>query len=443
MWAWWWAVVAWACLVGCSGWSPDGINYNFATPQRRFPDWTLTSPKNVRTHLHSMWEDSSPSYPRLPSTAIRTPMSAPPQLRDNSLLLGEDDYDDAPNSMWLGQSRLHPHRRGSTSLEGLQHLLEGEVRPRVEQVGPQGGAAREEEGTSGVPFSEPHLSQHQLFGEDLDMFPRGGGGGGEQTVDLASTPVQPAVLGQYSYRQPHLDTPGTLSKDILGQLAMEPPSRHSQFPGDFLGQSQLMEEEDLDQLPPDLLPDVQYSKTLPKELILKNLLVEPQLKNGNSQPDMLGGVAAPDYPDHATLPDMLANHRGFGEFMHQHRYADTSQKDELHGLSRHGDEDRTPGWLPSTLSRLNVPSSDTLKKTCHARHLHTCGRRVIEEFSHEPDYSDTCRIREEFLDCMEKEQKEPCRLQGTHFTQTGTRNIIDRIKKLLRSARGCILGHSP
>ncbi|MPC92685.1 hypothetical protein E2C01_087789 [Portunus trituberculatus] len=33
-------------------------------------------------------------------------------------------------------------------------------------------------------------------------------------------------------------------------------------------------------------------------------------------------------------------------------------------------------------------------ETCHARHLHTCGGRVIEEFSHEPDYSDACRIRE-------------------------------------------------
>ncbi|XP_045134017.1 uncharacterized protein LOC123517717 isoform X2 [Portunus trituberculatus] len=117
-------------------------------------------------------------------------------------------------------------------------------------------------------------------------------------------------------------------------------------------------------------------------------------------------------------------------------------------------EDRSPSHPRLRFAAIRTPmaaatppqlrdNSLLLGETCHARHLHTCGGRVIEEFSHEPDYSDACRIREEFLDCMEKEQKEPCRLQGSYFTQTGTRRIIGRIKKLLWSARGCILGHSP
>lgn len=374
----------------------------------------------------------------LPSAAVRPPPPGPPQLRDNSLLLGDEDYEEAPNSMWLGQSNLHPRRQESTSLEGLQHMLEGEVRPRVEQVSPQGGAAREEEeeeeeGRSGVPFSEPHLSQHQLFEEDLDMFPRRGEH--TRTADLSSPPIQPPAISRYNYHHQPLESHGTLSKDmlkdILGQLAIEPLSRH----GDFLNPSQLMENGNLDQLPSNL----QYSKSLPKELFLKNLLGESQLTNGDSQTDMLGRVGAPDYPDHAALPDMLANHHGFGEFMNQHSY---SHKDELQGLPQQGDESGGSGWLPSTLSRLNMPSSEDLTKICHARHLHTCEGRMIEEFSHEPNHEDTCRIREEFLDCMEKEQKEPCRLQGAHFTQEGTRRIIERIKKLLWSARGCILGHS-
>lgn len=236
----------------------------------------------------------------------------------------------------------------------------------------------EEEGTSGVPFSEPHLSQHQLFGEDLDMFPRGGGGGGgEQTTDLASIPVQPPVLGRYNYHHPPLGSPGSLSKemlkDILGQLAMEPLSRHSQFSGDFLGQSQLMEDEDLNQLPPNLLPDGQYSKTLPKELFLKNLLGEPQLTNGNSQTDMLSRVGAPDYPDHAALPDMLASHQGFGELMNQHSYAATSQKDDLQGLPQQGDKGGGSGWLPTTLSRLNLPSSEDLTSIFANQFSHDAG----------------------------------------------------------------------
>ncbi|KAG0720538.1 hypothetical protein GWK47_048320 [Chionoecetes opilio] len=39
----------------------------------------------------------------------------------------DEDYDEVPSSVWLGQSTVHPFRHGSTSLEGLQHLLEGEA----------------------------------------------------------------------------------------------------------------------------------------------------------------------------------------------------------------------------------------------------------------------------------------------------------------------------
>lgn len=59
------------------------------SPNRRSQDWTLTSPKNLRsTHLYRTWEDSSRGHPLLPSAAVRPPPPGPPQLRDNSLLLG-------------------------------------------------------------------------------------------------------------------------------------------------------------------------------------------------------------------------------------------------------------------------------------------------------------------------------------------------------------------
>lgn len=50
---------------------------------------------------------------------------------------------------------------------------------------------------------------------------------------------------------------------------------------------------------------------------------------------------------------------------------------------------------------------------------------------------------QEFLNCMEKKQKEECRPEGLLYTKEGTRRIIRKIKKLLRSARGCILSRSP
>ena len=239
----------------------------------------------------------------------------------------------------------------------------------MEQVGPQGGLAREKEGTSSVSFSEPHLSQRQLFREDLDMFPRGGGdgGAGEQAMDIGRPHVPPPALTPYKYHQQSLSSPGSISKeilkDILGQIAMEPVSRHGQFSGDFLGQSKLIEDEGHNQLQQDILPDGRYSKPLPKELFMKNLPGEPQLTNGNTQADILSRVGAPDYPDHAALPDMLSNHQDLGDFMHQHNYGSTSQKDDLHGLPQQGNEGGTSGWLPSTLSRLNLPSSDALIST--------------------------------------------------------------------------------
>ncbi|XP_050731189.1 uncharacterized protein LOC127005890 [Eriocheir sinensis] len=479
MWAWWWAAVAWVSLTGCSAWSGDNANHNFATTHRRSPDWTFSSPKNARrTLLRRMWEDSAPGphHPMLPATASDPPPPpGPAHLSANSLLLGEEDYDDAPSELWISQSALHPNRgHGSTHLEGLQHLLEGEVGPRLEQVGTQEGAAQEEEEeeeeehkveeeeeevSRGVSFREPHVSQHQLFGKDLDMFPQGGSGVRQESPDFAIPPVQPPSLSQYDYPQRPIGSPNTLNKELLkdlrNQLAMEQLGRNGQFSGDFLGHSPMMETTDLGQLPPDLVPAGQYSEGLPREeVFIKNLMGNGQLTNSDSQTNLLGRVGAPDYPDHAAIPDMLSSHHGFGEYMHQHSYAAPGQNPDLQGLPHQGGEGGGSGWLPSTLSRLNLPSAEDMMEhltdrylapaeACHAHHLHTCGGRVIEEFSHEPDYADTCRIREEFLNCMEKKQKEECRPEGLLYTKEGTRRIIKRIKKLLRSARGCILSRSP
>lgn len=223
----------------------------------------------------------------------------------------------------------------------------------------------EEEGSRGVSFREPHVSQHQLFGKDLDMFPQGGSGVRQASPDFAIPPVQPPSLNQYDYPQRPIGSPNTLNKELLkdlrSQLAMEQLGRNGQFSGDFLGHSPMMETADLGQLPPDLVPAGQYSEGLPREeVFIKNLMGDGQLTNSDSQTNILGRVGAPDYPDHAAIPDMLSSHHGFGEYMHQHSYAASGQNADLQGLPHQGGEGGGSGWLPSTLSRLNLPSAEDM-----------------------------------------------------------------------------------
>lgn len=114
-------------------------------------------------------------------------------------------------------------------------------------------------------------------------------------------------------------------------------------------------------------------------------------------------------------------------------------------------------WLHSPLSGLNLPASKDIisafehpemtteaqREACHARNIHTCGKKVITEFTFEPDFPEKCRIREEFLDCMELQRQQSCDVpEGEHFSREGTKIIRDKIKTLLWSARGCILGFS-
>lgn len=248
-----------------------------------------------------------------------------------------------------------------------------QVSPRVQQVGTQGGAGQkeeeeemdeqveeeEEERGRGVSFSEPHVSQHRGFAEDLDMFPRGGV---RQESPDTSLGEQPQSLVPSTYQHRSIGSPNTINRevlrDLLTQHAMDPLSQRGQFSGEYLGHSPLMDNEDMSQMPPHLLPADQYPEPLP-EVFLQDLLDE-ELMNANSQTDLMDRVGAPDYPDHAAIPDMLSSHQGFGEFMHHSHAEQGLQHPASEGVGS------GPGWLPSTLSRLNLPSAeDMIGKTAN------------------------------------------------------------------------------
>lgn len=469
----------------------DGFwnRHNFATTHRRSPGWSLPQQEGSRRSIFArIWEDTSPNNPFLPQRPP-TPPPIRPQLSENDFIM-EDAYDDddATDLLWLPQTRFgkpdppDQHQQDSTSLEGLQHLLEVEVNPvhrptKVNQVGLEETATHK----SDVGTTHNKQTEHrQHLGHGFDPFRRGSGRLDGQALDHTRHYPQLPLINQHFHRQGILSQ-DHLSKDVPhdyhGHLSLpEQLTNHKHFSQDFISHTpQLLQEYDnSDEFSGDLLTSHRHSQILPQhELFPTNLFGDSRQFPGSFRKHIFSSVDRQDFPDHVTIPEPFINHHTFEDFTHQQPFVEQQQFRELQ-TSPHEEtagvlpEDEGPAWLPSALSGLNLPSSKDLisvftnpeltdedhrcarntkasvyeAEACHARNLHTCGTRVIDEFSHEPGYQETCRIREEFLDCMEQQRGKPCHLHGKRFSRDGTKLIRDRIKTLLWSARGCILGHS-
>ncbi|XP_053629541.2 uncharacterized protein [Cherax quadricarinatus] len=532
------------------------IRHNFATTHRRSHGrrW----PQESGRRKARVWQDATLNNPFLAHPPPPTPAPAPvPHLRENNIILDED-YDDedtiAPHLFWLPQSpvikispqqhhqqqhlqqqhhhqqyyrqqhqqqqypqqrhqQLQQHNQHSTSLEGLQHLLEGGVTAdipgvKVQQLGLESDTTHKDDLGYRAGNRQVKHQQRQV------IKPYSGGGSSS-----SSTPrlVDPEThTGKLPVVNPNFHSEGLrnhdhLSKGITHSLQPHFVS-HKHFPELFLSNSrQFPQDFDRQSKFPNGLLSESYLQTFPQEEQLPiNVLSDDQLPSRFITPDVVSDVGHQFSQDHMTFPEPFMDSHALEEFTHQqpfiHQHPFSNQKpigdqepfdnqepfgnqvqfidqeplgnkepfgvqepfidpepfrdQKPFGDFRDGsidvvDEEGYRG-LPVSLSELNLPSSKDLisaftnpeltkegqREECHARNLRACGIRVIDEFNHELGHPEMCRVREEFLDCMEQQREKPCQPHGKTFSREETDLIRDRIKSLLLSARGCILSHS-
>jgi len=85
----------------------------------------------------------------------------------------------------------------------------------------------------------------------------------------------------------------------------------------------------------------------------------------------------------------------------------------------------------------------SLRESCHSHHLQKCGAIVLDEFSAaDLTMERKCRIRENFLTCMIKMNRRPCRhrFRPNELNDETLRQFRQQILSNLWSVRGCILG---
>ncbi|XP_068215501.1 uncharacterized protein [Palaemon carinicauda] len=471
-----WGIFGLVADVECSwAWEWDRDNYSPINRHSRIPH------VGVRRSIYDrFWGETTPNNPFLP-----TRPSAPrilPRLSENDFIVGDDDYDkDLRNAHWFPQT----HHSGQQTLEDLQHLLEG-------KLGPINDPTPVEKHKTPVRISHKdekekkqrtkQIKYRQRFGQDsAPSSPDAdrSSSSAERGEGLAQIPD--FGTGDFAQDGRLMADDQQFSKDILQDfqepLSMQEHFTNSkQFPKDFISPEQLPRDFGVQETPSnDHLTTDPFVSELENQNspFQEHILLSPLSNSDFQNPDHLLNLHSDQALSEVDLPQifpdlgLLRNIDQQGSFLHQdglgHFDMANSQSPDILPETGEGLE-----WLPPSLSELNLPSHNqmissfeqqklskeahrgtrTIRSSnpdpdaCHARNLHSCGSRLIDEFAFGPDNPDKCRIREEFLDCMEQVMKLPCELHGERYSREGTKLIRDKIKTLLWSAQGCILGYS-
>ncbi|XP_068215503.1 uncharacterized protein [Palaemon carinicauda] len=459
-----WGIFGLVADVECSwAWEWDRDNYSPINRHSRIPH------VGVRRSIYDrFWGETTPNNPFLP-----TRPSAPrilPRLSENDFIVGDDDYDkDLRNAHWFPQT----HHSGQQTLEDLQHLLEG-------KLGPINDPTPVEKHKTPVRISHKdekekkqrtkQIKYRQRFGQDsAPSSPDAdrSSSSAERGEGLAQIPD--FGTGDFAQDGRLMADDQQFSKDILQDfqepLSMQEHFTNSkQFPKDFISPEQLPRDFGVQETPSnDHLTTDPFVSELENQNspFQEHILLSPLSNSDFQNPDHLLNLHSDQALSEVDLPQifpdlgLLRNIDQQGSFLHQdglgHFDMANSQSPDILPETGEGLE-----WLPPSLSELNLPSHNQMissfeqqklskeahRDACHARNLHSCGSRLIDEFAFGPDNPDKCRIREEFLDCMEQVMKLPCELHGERYSREGTKLIRDKIKTLLWSAQGCILGYS-
>nr|XP_045623059.1 uncharacterized protein LOC123773384 isoform X2 [Procambarus clarkii] len=451
--------------VGVGGHHDTWVRNDLPSPYRRPPSWVWPSHEAGRRKaaFTRPWVDATPNsaFPPRPPHPPRALHTLTTPFNHNNFITDGEDYEDedATHMFWLPQSgRPYTSPQHSASLQGLQHLLEDEVRPGHPPV--KANRLRlEADQTLEDNLASPQGQLPQPLGRGLNSF---------RNNLNTQTPGRDTYSGQLPVINYNFQRESNLRNDLL-RNSHSLPATWQRFTGsqqspDFLVSNTAQFPQDFDRpnkFSKELPPSDQYLQTFPEEEPLQtNFFDEDHLPRSFGGPDVTSELDDEDFQDQMTIPEHFMEPHTLQELSHQQPFLDQEPVGGAHSFPVQQSSDLSlpdgHSWIPSSLSGLNLPSSKDVisvftnpeltkegqREACHARNLHTCGSRVIREFNHERAHAETCTIREEFLDCMEHRRDEPCRPSGVTFSRSETKLIRDKIKLLLWSARGCILGLS-
>ncbi|XP_042228059.1 uncharacterized protein LOC121870342 [Homarus americanus] len=398
------------------------IHQNMATTHRQSPELGWGTAQNMVMRRPGVWQETTPNNPFLLSSS----RPVPPHQRKNNFIM-DDDYEDNEGSVsdefWLSQARftsLNPHnQQHSTSLKGLQHLLEGQVSPghyptKVDQL-------RHEGVPTHLPntYNNKQMNRPQHPGRRVNLLGRSDPRTA-QPLDYNKENIQVPIINRENF--PHAGTvnPNRLSEDVHYNYDSEtgipqPFSSQKKFPEDFISNT-IQYPQDYnypDKFPKESFTSDRSSQFLPHhERFPINLFGDGQLPGNYRQHNMFRNVDNQDSQDHMTVPEPFLEPYTMGDFTHQQPLVNEEPFGDFQTFPHHIPagvlESGGRGWLQPSLSGLNLPSSKNLiyfftnpemtkegrREACHALNLHTCGTRVINEFTYERDHLETCRIRE-------------------------------------------------
>ncbi|XP_042891837.1 uncharacterized protein LOC122266262 [Penaeus japonicus] len=412
---------------------------------------------------------------------LRNAPPSRPRLSDNDFLIGDsDDYtEDEPKFPWLPAARsssLFSGQHHAKALPGLDHLLENKLGPASRQLksrrlGKQGSDVFSRKAVLSNKRKNKMRKHRQRLGKALDS----------PFVGTQQVPGLVQMKSPHRMEEDALQREGGEDNDHRARDEEQEDEEHMTvpelfagprtFPKDFVSGARFNNKDFITS--EHVHPDAMAKNTLQtnhfhsenesdQEGFRHRVLSKTPFVKGFGSNSFFEGAPHEDFDDKLTFPEPFADLGPFGEtYKDQEPFSTGEHSFGNLGVYHQPDFLQEGGegldWLHNPLSGLNLPSSKDIisdfehpkmtteaqREACHARNIHTCGKKVITEFTFEPDFPEKCRIREEFLDCMELQRQQSCDMpEGEHFSREGTKIIRDKIKTLLWSARGCILGYS-